>query len=187
MSSLAAKLTSPKFQQRVLWISVAVLVAGVLAFVGVHFTNTAKSTQAPLNTAVPPKDVSKNPKTIKLDPAARQVARKFILTAVARKNLKQAFALAGPQIRQGQSLKSWMTGNIAVVPYPVSELDFAPMKIDYSYPREAMIEVALLPKKGSKAKSQLFAMTLNKIHGKWVVNSWVPKSTPPVPCSASSC
>jgi hypothetical protein len=187
MSSLAAKLSSPRFQQRVLWIALAVLVAGVLAFVGTRLTNTAKSTQAPLNTAVPPKDVSQNPKTIKLDPAARRVAKQFILTAVARKNLKQAYALVGPQIRQGQSLKSWMTGNIAVVPYPVSDLDFAPMKIDYSYPREAMIEVALLPKKGTKAKGQLFAMTLNKIHGKWVVNSWVPKSTPPVPCSASSC
>ncbi|HSP71284.1 MAG TPA: hypothetical protein VLN26_02885 [Gaiellaceae bacterium] len=187
MSSLTAKLSSPRFQQRVLWISVAVLVVGVLAFVGTRFTNTAESTQAPLNTNVPAKDVSKNPKTIKLDPAARQVAKKFILTAVARENLKQAYALAGPQIRQGQSLKSWMTGNIAVVPYPVSDLDFAPMKIDYSYPKEAMIEVALLPKQGTKAKGQLFAMTLNKIHGKWVVNSWVPKSTPPVPCSASSC
>lgn len=187
MSSLAAKLGSPKFQQRLLWISIAVLVAGVLTFVGTRFTNTAKSTQAPLNTKVPPKDVSKNPKTIKLEPAARRVAQRFILTAVARKNLRQAYTLAGPQIKQGQSLKSWLTGDIAVVPYPVDQLDLAPMKIDYSYPKEAMIEVALLPKKGSKAKGQLFAMTLNKIDGKWVVNSWVPKSTPPVPCSASSC
>lgn len=187
MSTLTAKLQSPRFQQRVLWIGVAVLLAGVIAFVATHFTNTAKTTQAPLNTAVPPKDVSKNPKTAKLDPAARQVAKEFILTAVARKNLAKAYPLAGPQIKQGQSLKSWLTGDIAVVPYPVSDLDYAPMKIDYSYPKEALIEVALLPKKGSKLKSALFAMQLNKIGGKWVVNSWVPRGTPPVPCSATSC
>jgi hypothetical protein len=187
MSSLAAKLQSPRFQHRVLWASIAILLAGVIAFVVTHYTNTAKSTQAPLNTAVPPKDVSKNPKTIKLDPQARAVAKKFIETAVARKNLRAAYALAGPQIKQGQSLKSWLTGDIAVIPYPVSDLDFAPMKIDYSYPNEALIEVALLPKKGSKVKSALFMMDLKKIRGKWLVDSWVPRGTPPVPCSASSC
>ncbi len=91
------------------------------------------------------------------------MAQEFILTAVARKNLKQAYELAGPQIRQGQTLKEWMTGNIAVVPYPVEELDLAPMKVDYSYKNEALIQVALLPKKGSKVKGQLFAMQLNKV------------------------
>lgn len=187
MSTIAAKLQSPKFQQKVFWAALAVLAAGVLAFVVTHYTNTAKSTQAPLNTNVAPMDVSKNPKHVKLDPRARRVAQEFILTAVARKNLRKAYPLAGPQIRQGQSLKSWLTGDIAVVPYPVSDLQFAPMKIDYSHANEAMIDIALMPKKGTSAKPAIFGMTLNRIHGKWVVNSWVPKSTPPVPCSATSC
>ena len=65
------------------------------------------------------------------------MAQEFILTAVARKNLRRAYDLSGPQIRQGQSLKEWMTGNIAVVPYPVADLKIAPMKIDYAYAKEA--------------------------------------------------
>ena len=185
MSSIAAKLQSPRFQRRVFWIALAVLVAGVLAFVGTHYFNTAKSTQAPLTPNVPVKDVSKNPKTVKLEPAATRVAREFILTAVARKDLRKAWTLAGPQLRQGMTLKSWLTGNIPVIPYPADAIDFAPMKIDYSYPKEALIEVALLPKKGAKIKGQLFGMQLDKIKGKWVVQSWAPRGTPPVPCASS--
>ena len=93
----------------------------------------------------------------------------------------QAYALVTEQIRQGQSLKSWNTGNIAVIPYPVDAIKYAPMKIDFSYPNEAQIQVALLPKAGAKVRSQLFLMDLVKRNGKWLVNSWVPRSTPPVP------
>ena len=95
--------------------------------------------------------------------------------------LKDAYALAGPQIKQGQSLKSWNTGNIAVIPYPVDAIKYAPMKIDFSYPNEAQVEIALLPKVGAAAKPQLFLMDLVRRKGKWLVNSWVPRSSPPVP------
>ena len=93
------------------------------------------------------------------------MARRFIQTAVARKNLPQAYALVTDQIQQGQSLKSWNTGNIAVIPYPVDAIKYAPMKIDFSYPNEAQIQVALLPKAGAKVRSQLFLMDLVKRNG----------------------
>jgi hypothetical protein len=100
---------------------------------------------------------------------------------VARKNLGQAYGLVTDEILQGQSKKDWMTGNIAVVPYPVDAIEYAPMKIDFSYPKEAQIEVALLPKKGAKVQGQLFVMDLVKRGGNWLVNGWVPRSSPPVP------
>ena len=90
-------------------------------------------------------------------------------------------------IRQGQTLKEWMTGNIAVIPYPVDAVEFAPMKIDYSYPREAQIQVALLPKDGANLKSQLFIATLIKNkQGQWQVNSWVPRSSPMIPSGSEN-
>jgi hypothetical protein len=118
---------------------------------------------------------------VKLPPGARKVARRFIETAVARKNLPEAYNLVTAQIKQGQSLKSWNTGNIAVIPYPVEAVKYAPMKIDFSYPKEAQIQVALLPKTGSGVKAQLFIMDLVKRNGTWLVNSWVPRSSPLVP------
>jgi hypothetical protein len=166
----------PGWRKALPWVSGVVVVAVGLGLVFVFFRNTGHSSATPLNPNVPAIDVSKIPKTVKLQPGATHVARQFIETAVARKNLEQAYKISGPQIVQGQSLKEWMTGNIAVPPYPVSDVAFAPMKIDYSYPKSALIEIALLPKPKSNIKSQMFMMELDKIGGKWVVNSWVPRA-----------
>jgi hypothetical protein len=188
MSSLASSLQSPRFQRRLLVGAFVVLVAGIVAFAATRLGGDSSKDAVPAQTS-PVKDVSKVPKQVKLDPKAQAVAKLFVQTAVARKDLARAYRLAGPDIRQGQSLKEWLTGNIAVVPYPLDQLDIAPMKVDYSYPNEALVEVALLPKKGAKVKAQLFYMTLERVGNPkhWVVNSWVPKGEPPVPCGDINC
>jgi len=183
-SSLRARLRSPRFQARIFWISMVVLVAGIIAFLVAFVGNTGKSLDTPLSEK-PAQDVSQVPPTVKLPADAKQVAREFILTAVARKNLTRAYALSGPLIRQGMLLKEWKKGAIPVVPYPGDAIDYAPMKVDYSYPKEALVEVALLPKKGFKIKPQIFFLTLIKV-GKgdqthWLVNGWVPRGSPQVP------
>jgi hypothetical protein len=174
----------PGWQKALPWVIGVVLVGGAIA-AGIIWSNTGKSTATPL-TNKPALDVSKVPSTVKLKPGAQTVARRFIETAVARKNLPEAYNLVTQQLKQGQSLKSWNTGNIAVIPYPVDDIKYAPMKIDFSYANEAQIEVALLPKAGAKIKSQLFLMDLVKRNGKWLVNSWVPKSSPMVPNGSSN-
>ena len=174
----------PGWQKALPWVIGVVLVGGAIA-AGIIWSNTGKSTATPL-TNKPALDVSKVPSTVKLKPGAQTVARRFIETAVARKNLPEAYNLVTQQLKQGQSLKSWNTGNIAVIPYPVNDIKYAPMKIDFSYANEAQIEVALLPKAGAKIKSQLFLMDLVKRNGKWLVNSWVPKSSPMVPNGSSN-
>jgi len=171
----------PGWRKALPWVTGTLVVAVGIALLIVFYTNTGHSNATPLNPLVPAKDVSKVPKTIKLEPGATRVARRFIQTAVARKNLREAYALSGPQVIQGQSLKEWLTGNIAVPPYPVADVAVAPMKIDYSYPKQALIEIALLPKPTAHIKSQLFMMELDKINGKWIVNSWVPRSVPAIP------
>jgi hypothetical protein len=174
----------PGWQKALPWTIAVVLVGGAIA-AGIIWSNTGKSNATPL-TNQPAVDVSKVPPTVKLKPGAQKVARRFIETAVARKNLPEAYNLVTQEIKQGQSLKSWKTGNIAVVPYPVDAVKYAPMKIDFSYPSEAQIQVALLPKAGSGVKGQLFIMGLVKHNGKWLVNSWVPRSSPMVPNGSSN-
>ncbi len=180
---------SPKFQRRALWVSGAVLVAGIIVFLIAFVGNTGKSYDTPL-TDQPAKDVSKVPNSVPLPDAAKVVARRFILTAVARANLRDAWRISGPHIRQGMSLEEWLQGNIPVVPYPAEEIDFAPMKIDYSYRDQALIEVALLPKKGSKYRPQIFFVTLVRTGppGKkqWVVDGWVPRASPTVPSGSEN-
>jgi hypothetical protein len=177
------KAKKPTWRKALPWVAgvgvVAVGIALLIIFVG----NTGTSDKTPLSNT-PADDRSAVPKNQKLDPDARTVAKRFILTAVARKNLREAYSLVGPGIKQGDSLKTWMSGNIAVVPYPVQDLDFAPMKIVYSYKNEAMLQIALLPtNKAQKqgVKGQLFDLDLKRIKGKWVVDQWSPHSSVPVP------
>jgi hypothetical protein len=177
---------SSRFSKRTRWIvygvSTAVFLAGLIAVLVTFTGQSGKAKQ--VFSDKPIVDVSKVPKTIKLDPVARRIAGEFILTAVARKNLRKAYGLVGPQIKQGMTLKEWMTGNIAVIPYPVSDIKFAPFKIDYSYPKHALLEIALLPTDKAQArgvKPQLFYVDLKKLNGKWVVDGWVPRSSPAVP------
>ena len=170
----------PGWRKALPWVVVVLVVGAVIGVIGWRFENTGTSQATPF-TNKPALDVSKVPPTVKLTPGATRVARRFIESAVARKNLAASYPLVTNEIKQGQSLKSWKTGNIAVVPYPVVDVKYAPMKIDFSYPNEAQIEVALLPKAGTKIHGQLFIMDLVKRNGKWLVNSWVPSSSPPVP------
>ena len=159
-----------------------VLVAGVIAFLIVHYSNTAKSVETPVSNK--PAAVPKQPKGVPLDAGAKAVAAKFIHTAVVRKNLAEAYKISGPNIRQGQTLKQWMTGNIAVVPFPAS--DRAVLDLRYSYKNQAEIEFGLFPRKGSGlTKAQSFIMDLKRIgppgHKRWVVDYWAPFSVPQVP------
>ena len=168
-------------------VSIAIFLAGLIAVIVVFTSNGGQTKQ--VFSPKPPVDVSKNPKTVKLDRSARRVAGEFILTAVARKDLRKAYALVGPGIKQGQSLKEWLSGNIAVVPYPVSDIKVAPFKIDYSFANHALLEVALLPTAKAQAqgvKPQIFFVDMKKMHGKWLVDGWVPRASPAVPNAGAS-
>ncbi len=116
---------------------------------------------------------------------ARRVAVRFIQTAVARKNLDEAWALVGPNLRGGLSKERWTNGENPVVPYPIDQLDVAPYKVDGSYTRSALLEVALLPRKGSGVRAQVFFLELRKMgsgpSSRWVVDNWVPRASAVVP------
>ena len=165
------------------WISVLILVAGGVAFTIAHFgTNTAKpltSSGAPQG----PVQVVKPNVTAPVPKAAKLVAGKFILTAVQRKHLDQAWKLVTPSIRQGLTHKQWMSGNIAVVPW-LGRIGVTPLKVDYSYAREVEFTVAILPAKGEKTQGDYFVIVLKKVgsgkDARWLVDQWVPRDPNPI-------
>ena len=79
------------------------------------------------------------------------------------------------------SKREWLTGNIPVVYYPAKAIETATFKVDESYPDEAILEVALLPKDSTKVKPQIFFIGLKKTGTRWRVNYWVPRAAPAVP------
>lgn len=171
--------TSRTLNRALPWIAGAVLLVGALAF----WQTTVKTKDSRETFSSEPVRNATAPKTVPLAPEARQVVVKFIKTAVVRENLAEAWKISGPNIRQNMTLKQWMTGTIPVVPYPNAAVDRSPVKITWSHPGEAGLEVVLEPKAGSREKPQLFFVNVIKPRAKWLVDYWAPYSPPEVPAS----
>jgi hypothetical protein len=143
------------------WIAGAVLVAGIAAFTVSRLSEGGSPTAAA-------------PKQVPLAAAAKRAAFRFVETAVARKDLAESYRLVTPTLRQGMSLAEWKTGTIPVQPYPVSEAAQR-WHVRNSYPTSAQLEVAFVPKKGSSAGTEVFAVGLRKLGGRWLVDSFQPR------------
>jgi hypothetical protein len=193
MSTFDAVMNSRKFQRWFPWVAGLVLIVGVVTAIVVLVPSTSGNTKS--NTAppatTPPAQKVEQVKLLKKVPAeARQVAGKFLLTAVQRKNLDQAWPLAGPDVRQGMSRKEWMTGNIAVGRF-FGGIAKAPMSVDYATKDEVLHEVLLVPKAtGKQYKSAVFYVKLNKI-GKgakrhWAVNELTQRVGIPIPANVNN-
>jgi hypothetical protein len=178
--------TSRGLNRALPWIAGAVLLVGVFSFwqtmVRPNEMKETWSNERVRNTSTPA--------TVPLAPEARQVVVKFIKTAVMRRNLAEAWKIAGPQLRQNLTLKEWLSGNIPVVPYPDAAVNRSPVKITWSHPTEAGLEVVLQPKPGSKEKPQLFFVGVlkqgNGSTARWVVDYWAPYAPPPIPSNAGT-
>ena len=174
----------PLWRRALPWVGAALLLAGAIAALAVFVGNTASNPKETFSNE-PAVDVTKPEKSITVPPEVKTIAQKFIKTAVARKNLESAYTIVGPSIKQGMTLAEWKTGNIAVIPFPVDQLDYAPFKVDYAHPNDVLMEVALLTNEGSGIKGQTFFIGIKKFgkgdKARWLVDNWVPRSSAPVP------
>jgi len=131
----------------------------------------------------------KEPPTVALDKRIPKIAARFIQTAVTRDNVAASWQLTGhclkglPCLRAGFTRKMWASGAIPVVPYPA--YGGVKYKVTYSYRDDAMLEVALYPRKGSSLKAGIFHIGLHRYPGKdenpWKVVHWAPRSMTIVP------
>jgi hypothetical protein len=173
---------SARLRRRALWGLVGASVCAGVALVLVLAPDTDAPPQRLSN--VPAQEPERQVKA-PLPQEARRVAVRFIQTAVARENLEEAWTLVGPNLRGGLTRKEWLTGNNPVVPYPIDQLDIAPYKVDESYERSALLEVALLPRKGAGVRAQVFFLGLVKLgagkNARWVVDNWVPRAAAVTP------
>lgn len=177
---------SPRAQRRFYWTSGAVFLIGLVVFVVVFFARGSSGIHSPISNT-PAQTVAKPVKAAP-DPVSFKVARKFIETAVLRKNLDQAYPLVNSEIKGGLTKKQWMTGNIPVIGYPAGNAKTAAFLVDWSYKTQVMLTVDLVAKKGSNVRPHLpFYIGLvragNKPNGRWLVNYWEADWSPPLPTS----
>lgn len=164
----------------------AVLVAGVAAILVAFDVGGIRGSAAPgPATRNAPATVVKTLSKVPLEPEARRVAGRFILTAVARKHLAESYDLVAPSLKRGMTLAQWELGDIPVVPYPTEELKPVRMSVKISTGTHANIMVFLDPKPGVDLKPQIFIIELDKINAHWLVTTWVPFNPPAIPLGTS--
>ena len=176
---------SPRRQRQLLWVSGAVLLAGIAAFVslvifrgtGNAFTDTYSNKPAQLYH--PDKKVPISKDEIAL-------ARRFIETAVQRKDLDAAYSFTHPDLRGGLTREQWDKGNIPVIYYTPSNAATAAFTVSYSYQTQALLGVDLIARPHTETRPELrFYIGLKreggKPNGRWLVNYWEPNWRPPVP------
>jgi hypothetical protein len=175
-------LAAPRTRRRVAWVLAGGSVCGAVVLLLVLGPNTDPPKERLSNV---PAQVPERQVEAQLPNEARQVAVRFIQTAVARENLDEAWELVGPNLRGGLTRREWLTGDNPVVPFPIDRLDVAPYKIDEAFETSALMEVALLPRKGSGVRAQVFFLGLVKVgsgpRARWVVDNWVPRASAVVP------
>ena len=159
---------------------VAVIAAALIVYQEIYGSNGTPNAKNGWGKTYP---TPKKPPTVKLDASIRPLVDRFVDTAVARNDLAAAYPISGPAVRQGMSLKQFMTGNIAVIPFDVdAKTKVNVLKVNYSYANRAELRVYLnTPGRKVENSPHTFTVDLLKRNGRWLVNGWVPLWTPPIP------
>jgi hypothetical protein len=178
---------SPRKQRRFFWVSGAVLVVGIAAVIAtIVFRGTSNA--FPDKFSNQPAQLNHPEKAVPLTAAEIQLARRFIETAVARKNLNAAYSFVHPDLRGGLTRKQWDKGNIPVLFYHADNGKTVAFKVDYSHRTQALLEANLSAVPGTEVRpSLLFFIGLKRAGGKptgrWLVNYFEPNWRPPIPAA----
>ena len=147
----------------------------------IEIGNTGKSNETPLDRQAGvgvPRAGADEPHARRPASSCSTRASVFIRTAVARKHLDSAWDLLGPEMKAGQTRKSWDTGNNNVVPFPA--VGIATWNILYAYQNDVAIDLGVVgstrratgPGRRSRSSS---SATPAPAADNWLVASWVPK------------
>lgn len=179
--------SNERFQRALVTIAAILLVAGVVAVLSVRAGGDDNESRPETTAAPPAVNTTQEVESGKLERGARIAAGEFILAAAGREDLKKAWQLSDPELKDqcGCTYKQWLKGNIPVQYYPVGNLDVAAFEIEEASPNAAVLLVALVPKEGEKVKPQTFYIGLkNRKQGdkkRWLVNYWAPRASVAVP------
>ncbi len=167
---------SARNRRRLTWL-------GVLALVGAGIAGLVLEVPAPKTppeaklTKAPVEEVA-TPKPQPFAPKKKQVietAKRFIQTAVTRRDVGASWDLVAPSLKQGFTRKSWASGNeLPVQSYPA---ELVTWHLAYSNSEEVDLQVALFKTK-KQVRPQVFDMTLSPVRRnhrtRWLVSEFLP-------------
>lgn len=173
---MPGRLSSHRFRRRLIWVGSATAATAAVVVGSIWVGNTGQRYDNRL--VDKPAWVYKTPPAAHLTESQRRevlgVMSRFIKTAVARRQLDDAYDIAAPELRGEMTRKAWHTGNIPVVPFP--SVGIYDMVLDYSYAGDVAFDVALI---GNGGGIKTFLVELKQArqgeHVPWQVAAWVPK------------
>jgi len=175
---MRARLSSHRRRRRLAWTATIGVALALVAAAAIRIGDTGRDFDTPRTD----QDawVYTAPKLSRLDTADRRelfaMSSRFVQTAVARRNLDDAWELLGPEMRAGQTRRSWLTGFNNVVPFPVAGI--ASWNVLYSYEDDVGIDLALVAVPHRDIVGKTFTIELKRYPrrgNRWLVASWVPK------------
>jgi hypothetical protein len=123
--------------------------------------------------------------------AVLAVVRKFVATAVARRNVGASYDLVAPDLRAGMTRRAWARGDIPVSPYRPASGAVSVALVRGSYAHEVDLNIALAVRPGSGAQplgAEIYLRaTGTGARRRWLVDGFLPSQTlgaaapPPVP------
>jgi len=183
--------SSPRLQRRAFFISLGVLAAGIVAIiVTVALPSKSNALDTPISTV--PAQMVKNDPAARVDPESVSIGRKFLETAVVRKNLDWAYDNVHVDLKGRMSRQQWDRGDIPVIPFDAQNASTTAFIPQFSLQREVEFEVTLVPKPNAVfagKKPLRFYIALRREHdkkdGRWLVSYFEPHWKPPVPLANS--
>jgi hypothetical protein len=176
------RLSSHRFRRRLLWTTIPAAVIGGLVVAAILIGNTGHNYATPIDHSKPA-SVYKMPPHLHLTRGDRGelfvIAMKFVRTAVVRKHLDSAWDMLGPEMKAGQTRKSWDTGFNNVVPFPADGV--SSWSVAYSFKNDVALDLALVHRGHSSEdwSAKTFTLELKRDVTKpgrpWLVAAWVPK------------
>jgi hypothetical protein len=115
-----------------------------------------------------------------LTPADRQAISAtidtFVNHAVKRQDVSASYDVVAPELKAGMTRKEWAKGDIPAYPYPARGTSHG-WTILYVTRDEVAVNLILRPKPGVRMRGILFNLYLRPVHGKWLVDSFMPAAT----------
>jgi hypothetical protein len=174
------RLASPRFRRRLFWVGGSTSAIALLVFVGVHFANTGRSNATAID-KTKKAWVYKAPTHMRLTKQDRlelfNTSSRFVRTAVARKKLDTAWEMLGPEMKAGQTRRSWATGFNNVVPFKADGIET--WDVLYAYENDVALDLSLVSgrRNGDNWAGKTFTLELKRdpASNRWLVAAWVPK------------
>jgi len=173
-------LSSPRTRRRVGWlvgfVALAGLVAALVALVPNH-TPPPPSTERLVNAPADPTAPKPRGLTAADRRAINTTLDAVVLHGAARRDVAKSYNFTTPTLHDGATRREWATGAIGIYPFPAAGRKFHAWILKGSTTDGAWLQLLLKPRRGAKVGPILFDVEVQRRHGKWLLNSFLPAAT----------